>query len=128
MEVEIKTVDYWNDVCKKKGNSDVLPVGREEKDYCFSCGRYLFLLQGVQELNNLCIVKERGGEVEDVIEVMRLVFRYLYDNGVVCVAILSGSGHKSYDVLYRYFNAENIVKSNGLYFVYLTESKEWEYE
>lgn len=125
MEIEVKPIEYWNGVAKKRGNDDVMPIAREKNDYCFRCGSYLFLLQGVRELNNLCVIKEREGEKEDVIEVLRHVFRYLYDSGVGCVAILSGSGHKSYNALYRYFNSENIVRNNGLYFVYLND-REWD--
>lgn len=125
MEVIKTGFTLWNDECKKRENDDVLPVAGW-RDMVFSCGTYLFLLQGVGELNNLCIIKRSGKEKvkDDVIEAVRSVLYYLVDNGIGCVTILVGSHHKSYEVLFRYFAPDDIIKESRIYFVNLSYLKD----
>lgn len=127
-ENEVVKVGFmmWNEECVKRANDDVLPVA-SWRDMVLSCGPYLFLIQGVGELNNFCVVKrlekkERVRvmrEPEEVITCTRSVFKYLLYNGIHCVTVLTGSHHKKYDVLFRYFANEDIIKENGIYFVNL---------
>lgn len=109
----------WNNT-KCKNETDIESVARSG-DMVFSVGGYLFLLQGVGEVNNFCVQKIENykGARLSVIESVKMVLERMIECGITSVMFLTGREHKSYDILYRYFNAEQITRIDIGYIVWL---------
>lgn len=121
MLLEKKDFNYWN--CLKRPKDITDKARQYDKVYVY--GDYVFCLQ--MPINNFCIMK-KSNKGTNVIEAVRSVLEELYTSGHDVIIVMTGKVHRNYDILYRYFKAENITKTplfGGYEYIVYLGDEEW---